>query len=180
MRGRNPAQDRLEQRIMRASEHENIRCIEAIGKGLTEVDSGDLLCHRVLYPSFFDQRNQQRTGFLASLHTLRLQRSPIGMAADGSLCTDYDYFVLLALTRRSFRTGFNDSDDGNTRCRDNSVQRKRSGRIASDNQELSTLILQVLRRLYRILRNGLDGLRPVGQSSGIAEVEVIVFRQEFK
>jgi len=55
MRGCNPVEQRLEQRIVRASQNEDVGVGKTIGERLIQVDAGYLFSDRVLYPSFFDE-----------------------------------------------------------------------------------------------------------------------------
>ncbi len=89
-------QQRLEQRIVSTAEHENVRIAETVGKGLTHVNTGNLLSDGVLDPSFFDQRDQQRASLLARIKAPSLKCFPVGVAADRGLGPDNDDFLILA------------------------------------------------------------------------------------
>src|SRR5260370_30120978 len=69
VRRRNPAQQRLQERIVGAAEDQRVRVVEAVSKSLTQVDKSDLFGDRMLDPSLFDQRDQQRTSLLPRVQT---------------------------------------------------------------------------------------------------------------
>ena len=68
---RNAAQERLDQRIVRASEHQHVGVVKSIRKSLSEIDLRDLLGNGMVNPSLFDKGHQQRTGFLARIQAGR-------------------------------------------------------------------------------------------------------------
>src|SRR5580693_5539233 len=72
MRRHQAMQERLKQRIVSAPENQSVCLAEAVSKGFTQVNARDLFGDRVLDPSFFHQRNQQRTSLLPRLDPPRL------------------------------------------------------------------------------------------------------------
>src|SRR5882672_12142651 len=100
---------------MGTSEHKHIGIARILREGLCQVDSGDLFGDRVLYPSLFDQRDQQGTSLLPDRDSLALQRPLISMTADGRLGADDDNFLLPGGGGGSFGPRLNDTDHSHMR-----------------------------------------------------------------
>src|SRR5258708_28197070 len=96
VRRRNAVQQRLQERIVGAAEDQRVGVVEAVSKSLTQVDTSDLFSDRMLDPSLFDQRDQQRTSLLPRVQTSLLKSFAIGVAADCGLGPDDNDFLILA------------------------------------------------------------------------------------
>src|SRR5580704_19089252 len=88
MRRRDAMQQRLQQRIVCAAENQRVRVVEAVGKGLTQVNASDLFRDRVFDPSLLNQRHQQRASLLPCVETARLKCFAVSMAAHRGLGPD--------------------------------------------------------------------------------------------
>src|SRR5207253_9792984 len=75
--GSQTPQQRFDQGIMSATQNENVSRLESIGKGLAQVNAGDLFGNRVLNPTFLDQRHEQRASLLPGLYPEILARLQI-------------------------------------------------------------------------------------------------------
>ena len=180
VRRRHAMQQRLEQRIVGAAEDQNVRVVEAIGEGLTQINPSDLLGDGMLHPSFFDQRNQQRTSFLPRVEAAGLESFPVGVAADGSLGPDDHDFFVLADGSGGLGAGLYHAYDRHMRRGRDAVQGERRCSVAGDDQQLGSVGLEVVGSLDGITRDGFNRLRAVGEPGGIAKVEVIGVGDEFK
>src|SRR5215472_9105140 len=94
---------------MGTRQNQRVGVMEAIRKGRGEVDPRNLLGDRMLDPSLFNQRNEQRARLLACLQAAVFERLAVSMTADGSLSADYDDFPILRGRRGSVGPGLDHS-----------------------------------------------------------------------
>src|ERR1700691_6784178 len=170
MRRRDAMQQWLEQRIVSAPEHKSIRIAESVGKGLIQVDAGDLFGDGVLDPPFFDQRHQQRTSFLARIEAPSLKRLEISVAADRSLGPEDTDFPVLADGSRRLSARLNDAHYRNVGRSRDAFKSQRRSRVASDDQQLGSMGFQVMGSLHRITSHGFHRLGTIREPGGIAKV----------
>ena len=180
MRRRHAMQQRLEQRIVGTAEHQSVRVAEAIGKGLTQINTGDLLGDGVLDPSLFDQRNQQRASLLPRIEAPSLKSFPVSVAADGGLGPDNNDFLILADGSGGLGAGLHHAHDRHMGCGRDAVEGKCGCGVAGDHQQLGSLSFEVVGSFDGITRHGFDRLGAVGKAGGIAKVEVVGVGDEFK
>src|ERR1700677_3423037 len=107
---------------MRATENQSIRSPESIGESFVYINASHLLGDRMLYPSFLDQRNQQRTSLFPSRKPMRFKRLPVSMAADSRLSAHHDYLLVRANRSRSLCTRLDHTNHWNMRRRSNAIQ----------------------------------------------------------
>jgi len=170
---RHSPQQRLDQRIVSAAEQQHVGIASVIGECFRQINLRHLLGDRMVYPAFFDQRNEQRASLLAHRDVASLEGAPVGMAADGGIGADDDHVPLPAGRRRRVGARFNHADHFYSRRRFDLRERQRGGCVAGDHQQLRSLILQIAHRPDRIMRYGGRRLRSVGKAGGITEVEVV-------
>ena len=78
-------QQRMQQWIVRAAKHEHIGLVKSIGKCFLQVDARDLFGHRMIDPTFLDQRYKQRASLFVRFDSARLERFAVGMPTDCGL-----------------------------------------------------------------------------------------------
>ena len=88
--GNDAAQQRRDQRIVGAGQHQHISLLRRLRHRLAEIDARHLLGHGMLDPSFFHQRDKQRARLLVGLQPMLLQRIAISVAADRGFGGDDD------------------------------------------------------------------------------------------
>ena len=112
---RGSLQQRSQQRVVGASEEQNIGVFEALGKSLAEIDARDLFGYIVVDPSLFDQWYEQGAGFLMRRQPPGRQRFVVCMAGDSRLGANDDGFPVDASLGRRFRARFDDANDRHMR-----------------------------------------------------------------
>src|ERR1700683_1849504 len=180
MRRRHSAQQRLEQRIMRAAEHKSVGVVETVTKGLAQINAGYLFRDRVLHPSFFDERHQQRASLLPRIKAAGLKSFLVGVAADRGLGPDDHDSFIFADRSGGLGAGLYYANDWNAGCGDDAVESKRGRRVAGDDQQLGSVGFKIVSCFDGITRYRFHRLGAVGKARGIAKVEIISVWNEFK
>jgi hypothetical protein len=167
------AQKRLDQRVMRASENEDVGFSCRAPHCFGQIDSGDLLGDRVLDPSFFDEGDEQRAGFFESCEASAGESALVGMTADGRFGAEDDCLASPAEGCGGVSAGLNHSDDGHADCTANVEKRERGCSVASDNEHVDASLLEELRGPDSVAGDGLARLGTVREASGVSEIEIV-------
>ena len=67
-------QQRLEQRIVRAAQHQHVGIVKSVAERLGQINARNLLGDGMLSPTLFYQWNQQRARLLVGLESARQKR----------------------------------------------------------------------------------------------------------
>lgn len=170
---RDPAEQRLNERIVRAAEDKNIGVGYLSGECFVQINSRDLLGDRILDPSFLDQRHKERTGFFVDHNAACFERMAIRMACNGRVGPDYHNFTGAAGLGCGARSGLDDTDDLDIRCRFDFVKCQRGCRVAGNDQQFRSLRFQMADGANRIVNYCGCGLGPVGKASRVAEIQIV-------
>ena len=158
---------------MGAAKHDCVSIVEFTGECLIEINARDLLRNRMVHPSLFDERNQQRACFLTRLKAASLERFAISVAGDRCFGADDDDFAIACGNAGRVCSRFDDANHGDMGAGGDPIQGKGRCRVAGDDQQLRAMRLQKVRGLDRILGDSFDRLRSVGKACGITEVDVV-------
>ena len=102
-----------------------------------------------------------------------LQRFGVGMAAHRSFGADDYHAAHLAGRSGPSRAGFDHTHHRDAGSLRNLVEGQSRGCVAGDYQHLGAVLFEILRRPDSVSGDGLGRLRTVGESGGVAEVEVV-------
>ena len=148
------------------------QCIHIFIFNFLKVAGRDLCSDRIVKPSFFHQRNKQRTGF-ADHRDLRIQLFQIrcmNAAVNSSYCTDHTYSFVLCLRCSHSGSGLYNAQDRNIKFIPHCLQGKSACRIAGDHNCLDLLLHKKMNDLSGIPDNILSGLSSVGYSGCISKI----------
>jgi len=139
------AQKRFDQRVVRASENEDVGFSCRAAHGFSQIDPGDLFGDRVLDPSFFNEGDEQRAGFFEGCEASAGESALVGVTADSRIGAENDCFASLTDGRGGVGAGLDHSDDGHTDCTANVKKRERGCGVASDDEHVDATLLEKLR-----------------------------------
>lgn len=164
---------RTQERIVGTPEDEGVR-IEAVGSGLrgefVDVDTDDFVGDLVAGPSFFDEGNQQRAGFLKSTQILSGAGGLVGVALHGGVGGDDQNVAGFGCGAGCFGSGFNDAQDRDGHGVLDGVEGEGAGGVAGDDQEFGTLLAdEELGAFDGITGDCAAGLGSVGKTRGVAD-----------
>src|SRR5258708_26617923 len=180
MRWRHASQQGLKQRIVRASQNQNVRVLEAFGKSLGQVDTSYLLGHRMLDPAFLNQRNEQRTSLLPRIESASIESFPISVTADCSLGANDDNFLISAYESGRLGARLNYSNDWHVSCGRDAIQSQGGRGVAGNNQQRGSIAFEEVGGLHGITCHRFHRLRAVGKPRRVAKVGVVRVRNKFK
>lgn len=167
------AQKRFDQRVVRASENEDVGFSCRAAHCFGQIDPGDLFGDRVLDPSFFDEGDEQRAGFFESGEASTGESALVGVTADSRFGAENDCFASLTEGGGGVGAGLNHSYHWDANGSANIEKRERGRGVASDDEHVDALLLEELRGSDGVTGDGLAGLGTVREASGVSEIEVV-------
>ena len=109
MAGRNASQQRSDERIVGASEYQNVGLLGRVLQCLAEIDVGNLLGYGMFDPPLFNQGHEKRTRFFVGCQTVLLQSVAVSVAAHGRLGCNHNGRMALAYFSCHGGAGFDHS-----------------------------------------------------------------------
>ena len=170
------AQQRLEQRIVRAPEHERV---DLRVEHRLEILARDETRRLVIGPSFLDERNEQRTGARRDAHVgiERANRSLVRARLDRAHGADHADVPAARRGDRGARARLDDADHRHVHLLAQHGERVRRGRVARDDDALHALVAQEAGDLAAVPANGVGTLRTVRHARRVAEVDDALVRE---
>ena len=133
---------------------------KAIGKGLAQINARNLLGDRMLDPSFFHQRDQQRASLLPRLEPAGFKSFAISVAADRGLGSDDNDFLVLADASGGLGPRLDDANHRHMGRGRDAIKSQRGRRVAGNHQQLGAVAFEVVGRLNRIAATVSTDLEP--------------------
>jgi len=180
MAGRHAVQQRLQQRVMGATQDQNVGVMETVTESLGKIDASDLLGDRVLDPTLFDKGHEQRARFLVRAQAAGFESLAVSVAAYGGFGSDDHNFLVGGCGSSGLGSWFDYAYHGHMSGRGDAIQRQRRCGVAGNHEEFRTVGFEIVRGLDGVACDGLNRFGAVGKSRRISEVEIIGGRDEFK
>src|SRR4029077_16390881 len=146
----NSVQKSLQQRIVSTAQDHRIGVAKSVCEGLGEINSSHLLSHGVFYPSFFNQRDEQRASLFACLQPARFESSPVSVAANGGLSSNHNNLLVSRGRRGRLCPGLNHAYHRNMRSRRDAIEGERGRRVAGDHHHLRPVRFKEMSSLHGV------------------------------
>ena len=134
----------------------------------------------VIGPAFFDEWNQERAGFFCGAETACLAVEAVGVRLDGCGGGEDEGFGLRVAGLGPVDARRYDTDDRNGDGLDDLLHGQGGGGVAGDYQVVCALSGQETCAFHGVTGDGLLGLGSIGETGGIAQVEVMGSRDALK
>jgi hypothetical protein len=124
-------------------------------------------------PAFFHKGDEKGAGFLKRFEVSTRARFEVGMRLSCCLRCEYKHLAVLPTIMSHLDDRFDYTDDRNgNRCL-NLLHREGGGGVASDDEELAPFVVEEFCAFHSEAGNGLAGFGAVGETGGVAEVDVV-------